>query len=142
MDAHLKIVNKFQTVDELIERIRGIDMRYHERAYLFVLAALEYCQQTRELRGHISGRELAEACRDFALEQFGLTARTVLSYWGIQNTEDFGRIVFLLIDAGMLMKQDSDRLEDFEAVYDFEEDFDEGYPWQGVQHAGKHIDPM
>ena len=139
MDLHLKIVNKLQTVDELIERIRGIDLRYHERAYLFVLAALEYCQQHRELRGHISGQELAEACRDFALEQFGLTARTVLSFWGVQNTEDLGRIVFLLIEAGLLMKQDSDQLEDFEAVYDFEEDFDEGYPWQSVRHAGKRI---
>jgi len=132
-------VNKFQTVDALIDRIRGIDLRYHERAYLFVLAALEYCQQHRELRGHISGQELAEACRDFALEQFGLTARIVLSFWGIQNTEDIGRIVFLLIEAGLLMKQDSDRLEDFDSVYDFEEDFEEGYPWQGVKHAGKRI---
>ena len=139
MDLHLNIVNKFQTVDALIDRIRGIDVRYHERAYLFVLAALEYCQQHRELRGHISGQELAEACRDFALEQFGLTARIVLSFWGIQNTEDIGRIVFLLIEAGLLMKQDSDRLEDFEAVYDFEEDFEEGYTWQGVKHAGKRI---
>ena len=78
-------------------------------------------------------------CRDFALEQFGLTARIVLSFWGIQNTEDIGRIVFLLIEAGLLMKQDSDRLEDFEAVYDFEEDFEEGYTWQGVKHAGKRI---
>lgn len=139
MDLHLKIVNKFQTVDELIERIRGMDQRYHERAYLFVLAALEYCQQHRELRGHISGQELAEACRDFALEQFGLTARVVLSYWGIQSTQDIGRIVFLLIEAGLLMKQESDRLEDFDGVYDFEEDFEEGYPWQAVKHAGKRI---
>jgi uncharacterized repeat protein (TIGR04138 family) len=132
-------VNKFQTVDALIERIRDMDLRYHERAYLFVLAALEYSQQHREMRGHITGQELAEACRDFALEQFGLTARIVLSYWGIQSTEDIGRIVFLLIEAGLLMKQDSDRLEDFHEVYDFEEDFDEGYPWQSVKHAGKRI---
>ena len=139
VEAHLKIVNKFQTAEELLERIRSADLSYHERAYLFVLAALEYCQQRRELRGHISGQELAEACRDFALEQFGLTARTVLSYWGIHTTEDIGRIVFLLIEVGLLMKQDSDRLEDFHAVYDFEEDFEERYPWQAVKHAGKRI---
>jgi uncharacterized repeat protein (TIGR04138 family) len=126
-------VNQFQSADEVLGRVRSMNGRYHERGFLFVLAALEFCQQDREVRGHIAGQELAESCRDFALEQFGLTARTVLAHWGIESTEDIGRIVFLLIEAGLLMKQESDRLEDFDSVYDFAEAFDEGYPWQTLE---------
>lgn len=117
----------------LSERIRQLDGRYHERAYLFVLAALEYSQRKQGVRGHVSGAELAWACRDFALEQFGLTARTVLSHWGIERTEDIGRIVFVLIDVGLLIRQDTDRLEDFQRVYDFERAFDGSYPWDGIK---------
>lgn len=115
-----------------MQRIRARDGCYHERAYLFVLAALEFCQRRRSSRGHISGRELARACRDFAIDQFGLTARTVLSHWGIETTDDIGRIVFTLIDVGLLIRNSSDRLEDFNAVFDFEEAFEGSYPWAGV----------
>ena len=132
-------MSQIRTADQLLDRIRELDSRYNERAYLFVLAALEYCQQRRTKRGHISGQELAEACRDFAMEQFGLMARSVLSYWGVANTEDFGRIVFLLIEVGLLMKQESDRMEDFDSVYDFAEAFDAGYPWRGAKHAGNWL---
>jgi uncharacterized repeat protein (TIGR04138 family) len=122
--------------DEIMARIRAHDGRYHERAYLFVLAALEYCQRRRATRGHISGPELARACRDFALEQFGLTARTVLSHWGVESTEDIGRIVFILIDVGLLIRNSTDRIEDFNGVFDFEEAFDANYPWAGVARPG------
>jgi uncharacterized repeat protein (TIGR04138 family) len=122
--------------DEILERIRARDGRYHERGYLFVLSALEYCQRRRAVRGHISGRELACAARDFALEQFGLTARTVLAHWGIESTEDIGRIVFTLIDVGLLIRNDADRPQDFHAVFDFFEAFEGDYPWAGVGRAG------
>lgn len=116
----------------LLERIRSLDGRYHERAYLFVLAALEYQQRKSGVRRHVSGAELAWACRDFALEQFGLTARTVLSHWGVESTADLGRIVFVLIDVGLLIRQPNDRIEDFSDVYAFAEAFDGSYPWSGV----------
>jgi uncharacterized repeat protein (TIGR04138 family) len=138
---HLKSVT-YRTAEELLDRIRSLDSPYNERGHLFVLAALEYCQQRRQERGHITGRELAESCRDFALAQFGLTALSVLSYWGLNTTEDIGRVVFELIDLGLLMKQDTDRLEDFCGVFDFDEAFAEGYPWRGVDHAGKEIWPQ
>lgn len=130
-------MNELQLADEILERIRRLDGRYRERAYLFVLAALEYGQQRRSVRGHMSGQELAWACRDFAVEQFGLTARTVLSHWGLHTTEDIGRIVFILIDIGLFMKDDSDRVGDFDAVFDFAEAFDRGYPWAGVSQVGQ-----
>ncbi len=118
--------------DEVMARIRAGNGRFHERAYLFVLAALEYCQQHREERGHISGQELSRACRDFAIDRFGLTARAVLSHWGIQATGDIGRIVYALIEAGLLIRHPDDRIEDFAGVYDFEEAFESEYPWVGA----------
>lgn len=118
---------------DLSERIRALDGRHHERAYLFVLAALEFSQRQNGVRGHVSGAALAWACRDFALEQFGLTARTVLGHWGIESTADVGRIVFVLIEVGLLIRQDADRVEDFDGVYDFAQAFDGSYPWAGVR---------
>jgi len=126
-------VSEFSTLDQAFALIRERDGRYHERGYLFVLAALEYAQGRLPARRHLSGAELTWACRDFALEQFGLLATSVLEYWGIATTEDFGRIVFLLIDVGLLARQDSDRIEDFERVYDFAEVFRTGYRWPGVE---------
>ncbi len=129
------VVHELRLATEIVDRIRERDGRYHERAYLFVLAALEYCQQRRKARGHISGEELARACRDFALDQFGLTARTVLSHWGVETTQDIGRIVYVLIDVGLLIQQSSDRLADFDEVFDFAQAFEGEYPWAGIARA-------
>jgi uncharacterized repeat protein (TIGR04138 family) len=121
--------------DDLFERLSAGD-RYHPQAYAFVLAALEYCQERRTARGHITGDEFAWGCRDFAREQYGLTARTVLAHWGIQSTQDIGRVVYHLIGAGLLISQPQDRLEDFAEVYDFVEAFEAQYPWSGVYRTG------
>jgi len=120
------------------EEGQGGAVRYNERAFVFVLAALEFAQTRLPARRHLTGGELAWACRDFALEQFGLLAATVLTYWGIQSTEDFGRIVFLLIDVGLLARQPTDRIEDFDRVYDFGAAFrgGTGYRWPGVSFSG------
>lgn len=125
-------MNDLVLSDVIAERVRALDGRFHERAYVFVLAALEYHHRKSGARGHVGGRDLALACRDFALEQFGLTARTVLGHWGVERTEDIGRIVYVLIEAGLLIRQPSDRIEDFATVYDFAEAFESGYPWSGV----------
>jgi uncharacterized repeat protein (TIGR04138 family) len=123
-------------LDDALDRIRLRDPRYHERAFLFVLAALEYAQGKLDQRRHLSGGELSRACRDFALEQFGLLAQSVLAHWGVSRTEDFGQIVFLLIDEGLLARQPSDKIEDFDRVYDFGEVFRAGdYRWTGVERA-------
>ena len=126
-----------QLADEILDRIRAADGQFHERAYLFVLAALEYGQQQRPVRGHISGQELAWACRDFAVDQFGLTARTVLNHWGIECTRDIGRTVFTLIDLGLFMKEESDQISDFDNVFDFVGAFDRDYPWVSMNPASE-----
>lgn len=126
------------TLEAALAEIRRRDGKYHERGYVFVLAALEYAQTKLPARRHLSGVELAWACRDFALEQFGMLAHSVLTHWGIQTTEDFGRIVFILIEVGLLARQPTDRIEDFERVYDFADVFKAGagYRWPGVSSSG------
>src|SRR5690606_34101129 len=78
---------------------------------------------------HISGAELAEGARALAIDQFGPLARTVLEHWGIHSTADLGEIVFALVEAGILVAEPEDRIEDFVGLFDFEEAFDRDYPW-------------
>jgi len=72
---------------------------------------------------HVSGQQLCFGLRDLAIERFGLLAPLVLHHWNVERTEDFGRIVFAMIDVGLMSKTDEDSLDDFRAVYDFEEAF-------------------
>lgn len=72
---------------------------------------------------HVSGRDLCMGLRDYALAQFGPLASVVLNHWGIRRTDDFGRIVFNLVDAGLMSKTDDDTIEDFQGVFDFGEAF-------------------
>lgn len=115
--------------DGVMDRIRLRDARYDERAYLFVLAALEFCQQRLPERRHLAGQELAAGCRDLALARYGVLARTVLEHWGIRTTADLGEVVFTLVDLGLLMSQPNDSKEDFVGAFDFHEAFDRDYPW-------------
>jgi uncharacterized repeat protein (TIGR04138 family) len=118
-----------------MDQIRVRDSRYHERAYLFVLAALEYCQQRLPERRHIDGKELAHACRDLALERFGVMARMVLEHWGVTGTSDIGQLVFTLVDVGLLISQSSDAIDDFCDVYSFDLAFESAYPWNAADLA-------
>jgi len=106
---------------------------FDERAYLFVLTALEYCQQRLPERRHINGRELAISCRELALEHYGVLARMVLEHWGVRTTADIGDVVFTLVDLELLMSQPTDTRKEFIGVYDIEESFEREYPWCGVQ---------
>ena len=62
-----------------------------------------------------------------ALARWGLMAGAVLRRWGITSTMDFGRIVFVMIENGMLQKTDDDTIEDFRNVYDFRTAFEAKY---------------
>lgn len=128
-------MNQLQFADDVMARIRARGGHYDERAYLFVLATVEFLQTRLPVRRHVTGAELAGACRDLALEQFGLLARQVLEHWGITRTEDLGRVVFTLVEVGLLVTQPGDREEDFAGVYDFQEAFTDAYAWQGVRRG-------
>lgn len=120
------------TTSRAVER----DVRYHPNAYQFVYQALRYTQQCLNRPAasspdsddaHISGPELLDGIRAFALNQFGLMTRTVFRRWGVRSTDDFGNIVFELIERGEMSKTERDQLSDFLDVYDFEDVFDRGY---------------
>src|SRR3954465_14095753 len=84
-----RLVAELAFRDGIMDRIRLREQRFDERAYLFVLSALEFCQQRLPERRHITGRELSIACRDLALDRFGVMARIVLDSWGVKTTADF-----------------------------------------------------
>jgi uncharacterized repeat protein (TIGR04138 family) len=115
------------------------DPRYAYEAYEFIYAALAYTQKllNREpLEGpaaepgpeyHVSGRELLRGVRELALREFGLMARTVFRMWGINRTDDFGEIVFNLIEEDLMSKTEHDSRADFHEVYDLDQALVQGY---------------
>mgnify|MGYP001255659463 CR=1 FL=1 len=76
-----------------------------------------------ELDRHVSGQQLCMGLRDFAIEQFGFLAPVVLQHWGVHRTEDFGAIVFRLVDLEILRTSPQDSEEDFRAIFQFDEAF-------------------
>ena len=77
----------------------------------------------RRAERHLTGQELCEAARRYALQQYGYLARTVLATWGLKSTDDFGELVFNMIEIGQMRKTRHDKREDFHNVYDFREAF-------------------
>ncbi|MBW3661284.1 MAG: hypothetical protein KY397_06580 [Gemmatimonadetes bacterium] len=113
------------------ERLIGLDGRYSERAYAFVLVALEEVVERLPERRHVSGGELVDGCRSLAMRLWGPMAKTVLEHWNIRRTRDFGEIVFNLLDVGVLSKDEADSVNDFDDLFDFTEVFERRYPWGG-----------
>lgn len=119
--------------EEKIRDILQTDGRYDKGAYLFVLEALTH---TVEMLGrkdlpdqerHVSGRELLDGIRKFALRCFGPLARIVLNRWGIRRTEDLGDIVFKLVEVKLLLDRPSDSRDDFSNGFDFHVTFEKTY---------------
>lgn len=113
------------------DRLFRLDERYDERAYAFVLAALEEVVCSLGKQRHVTGEELVVGCRDLAIRLYGPMAKTVLEHWRVQETRDFGEIVFNLLEVGVLTKDSSDEREDFDDLFDFTEVFERDYPWGG-----------
>ena len=98
-------------------------------AYKVTLDAVQYTLNRLPEKRHVTGHELLQGMRDLALSAFGPMARTVFQEWGIQRTEDFGEIVFQLVEAGLLGKTDADRRSDFARGFDFQEAFERNFDW-------------
>jgi uncharacterized repeat protein (TIGR04138 family) len=112
---------------DLMQGLLTRDPRYTAEAYAFVRAGLDFTVRRMESPRHISGGELLEGIREFALEEFGPMSRTVLAEWGITCTEDVGEIVFNMVEAGLLGKTDEDSREDFAGGYDFDQAFQQPF---------------
>jgi uncharacterized repeat protein (TIGR04138 family) len=116
---------------EIVGLICKEDPRFDRKAYNFVRQALDHTvkevkRKQPERTGksqHVSGAELLAGIRDYALDQYGPLARTVLTKWGVKRCSDFGDIVFNLIEYNVFSKTESDRREDFAEIYDFDEAF-------------------
>ena len=113
---------------EAVAAIVAKDTRYQPAAYLFVREALDHTQR-KVLRSrestvcHVSGQELLEGIRQYALQQFGPMALHLLHEWGVRSCEDFGELVFNMIECGLLAKNENDTRADFKGGYPFEEAF-------------------
>ena len=103
--------------------------RYKPNAYKFTLDAVHFTANRIGERRHITGEELLEGIRELALDRFGPMAKTVFEQWGIARTEDFGEIVFQLVEAGLLGKTDRDRPSDFAQGFDFNDAFVRNFDW-------------
>jgi len=120
-----------KSLDEIVEDL-GL---YPREAFKFVQAGLSHTVEKihadladdPDASRHVTGQQLCEGLRDYALKEWGLLAGTVLRRWGIKSTYDFGRIVFALVDNKHMAKTDDDTIEDFRNVYDFKTAFDGAY---------------
>jgi len=123
-------ISHMQTVkfEEALEQILQRDQRYHRAAYSFVQEALNYTQKKVAASGkeeprHVRGQELLRGLRAYALQEFGPMALTVFHEWGVRACEDFGEIVFNMVESNFLKKTDEDSRADFKGGYDFQEAF-------------------
>ena len=124
-----------------IIRLLENDPRYRLEAYQFVREGLTYAQEVMkmgseqppadavadEVERHLTGQQLCEAIREYALEQYGYMAQVVLQNWGLKSTSDLGNIVYNLIDVELMKKSKYDRREDFNDVYSFETAFKDNF---------------
>ena len=123
-------VRQEKSLDEVVESV-GL---YPADAYHFVEQGLGYTvlkihgeKKSAKTSRHVSGQQLCEGLREFALKRWGLMARAVLARWNVTSTLDFGRIVFAMIDGGRMSKTDEDDIDDFKDVFDFRTAFETGY---------------
>jgi len=113
---------------EVLESVVLNDPRYQRDGYSFLRDALDFTtKQQKKVKGvsvrHVTGPELLDGVRQYALKEFGPMVMTVFDSWGIHSSEDVGHMVFNLIGAGIFGKTEQDSIEDFKNVYDFEEAF-------------------
>ena len=113
---------------EVLESVVDSDPRYQRDGYIFLRDALDFTtKQQKKIKGervrHVTGPELLDGVRRYALKEFGPMVMTVFDNWGIHSCEDVGHMVFNLIAAGVFGKTEEDSIKDFKNVYDFEEAF-------------------
>ncbi len=116
------------------QTMRRLAGPFPREAFLFVRDGLAHAVELIHGEGqfgddtdeskHVTGQQLCLGLRDYAIERYGRLARTVLDHWGLRSTDDFGKIVFAMVEVGLMRKTEEDSLEDFSGVYDFDEAFD------------------
>jgi uncharacterized repeat protein (TIGR04138 family) len=128
--------------EESVASIIRREGRYDGHAYFFLKDALDFTlkrvmEETGGKGRHVSGKELLEGFRDLAIEQFGPMAATLMDEWGVKECRDVGNMVFLLIEEQVFGRQESDKPEDFDGVFDFRRSLREPFLPVGRELAGK-----
>lgn len=110
------------------EAIRREAGHYAQQLFNFIRDGLDHTVKmihgSVDAGHHVSGQELCLGFRDYAIKRYGMMAKVVLNRWGVRRTEDFGRVIFTMIEAGSVRPSKDDRYEDFQNVYDFDEAFE------------------
>ena len=130
--------------DEVVEKMIAHEPRFAREAYHFTREALDFTQKliSRENKGnvrHVTGQELLEGIRQYALQQYGPMTTTVLEEWGVTHCRDFGDIVFNMVENGLLAKTEKDTRDDFQNGYDFTDAFRKPFWPQSRLDAEKKI---
>lgn len=116
--------------DEVEDDVEDLDLEYFEED-----EDLETWEED-EAESHLTGQVLCQAIRQYATQQYGLLAKVVLNSWGLYTTSDFGEIVYNLISINMMKKSKTDRREDFDDQYDFEDAFVKNFDFQLSEEPG------
>lgn len=138
-------------IESIYEKLRNIlekDDRYSLYAYQFIFEALSYTSRslgkdsgsTEEEDRHISGPQLLDGVRKYALEEYGYMAHVMFTLWGVKQDSDFGEIVFNLVENGLMGKTENDSREDFKDVYEFGEAFDSGFRFENQFNITMELD--
>jgi uncharacterized repeat protein (TIGR04138 family) len=141
---HLALMQAMQFEQSVVSILKR-DKRFDPHAYFFLKEALDFTlKRVAEDNGgharHVTGPELLEGFRDFALEQFGPMASTLMREWGVRKCQDVGDMVFHLIEEQVFGKQDSDSREDFSGIFDLEESLVKPFlPKRATLHAGERV---
>jgi uncharacterized repeat protein (TIGR04138 family) len=114
--------------NEVVDQICAQDNRYDTEAYTFVREGLDHTlkslkRSANSTHRHVTGQELLNGLRDHALKEYGPMSKAVLNEWGIRTCEDFGNIVFNLVNSSILGKTDADSPNDFKNGFNFDEAF-------------------
>jgi len=112
---------------EAVRQIRETDGRYRADAYLVVMEALDHTMSLLGEHRHVSAGELVDGFCSHAKRKYGVLAFAVVQKWGIESAADVGRIVYQLVEAGILRTQEGDRFEDFDEARDLKEKLEDTY---------------
>lgn len=123
-----------QTIDfdGELSRILEKDRRYDREAYVFLRHALDHChklllkaagKKKEGVENHVTVTQLLDGIRSYALLEYGPMAMMVLNSWGVEKCEDFGDIVFNMVEFRLLSTTENDTREEFKKGYSFYEAF-------------------
>jgi uncharacterized repeat protein (TIGR04138 family) len=132
--------------DEELEKIIAKDRRYTREAYLFVREALDHTQKLigkppkDDAPRHVSGQQLLNGIREYGLQQYGPMTMAVLNEWGLHCCEDFGEIVFNMVENSLLAKTEKDTRDDFKGGYSFEDAFRK--PFVPIRQTTQAVKPV